>query len=83
MFVFMTIHPDGSFDITEEENSLLNMQPYQDCISAFETSENVDGIIRYPDGRITVIAETNLVAIPEIDKIYANLAAKEKVSRSA
>ena len=77
-YVFMTVFPDGRFDIEEEQLDMFHFQQYQDCVMVFEDAkihhENVLGLIRFPDGKINVIKDTGLVSIPEIEKIRNELA---------
>ena len=77
-YVFITIFPDGHFDIEEEELDLFHIQQYQDCVSIFEDAktnhENVIGLVRFQNGEINVIKDTGWVGIPEIEKIRDELA---------
>ncbi|MCM1506039.1 MAG: hypothetical protein NC177_02735 [Ruminococcus flavefaciens] len=76
-YFFMTISPDGSFDITEQEFTLFEQNEYNQCIDIFEiakqNSETIKGIIRDEYGNINIIKDTEWVTIPEIFKIRSEL----------
>ena len=74
----MKVHPDGSFDIQEQEFTLLEMNEYTDCVNVFEDAktkgETVKGIIRDEQGRINIIKDTGIITLPEAEEIKALLA---------
>lgn len=75
-FYFMTIHPNGSFNITETKNDLFTMDQYSELVNIFEEgkirSQNIKGVIKTGDS-IGVIKDTGWVTIPEIFKIKKEL----------
>lgn len=77
-YFFMNIRPDGSFDIKEQELTLFEYNEYTELTEVFEEaktkSENVKGIIRFGDGRINAIKDTDLFTIPEIEALGNRLA---------
>lgn len=72
-YFFITVNPDGSFDITEQEFTLFEMSEYTEMVEIFEQgrmdSETVKGVIRFADGSINVIKDAGLFTIPEISEI--------------
>lgn len=76
-YVFLSVFPDGRFEITEEEFNLFHMHQYQDCVRIFEDAktnhENVRGIIRLQNGEINIIKDTGLIGIPDIERICHEL----------
>jgi len=76
-YYFMNIHPDGSFDIAEQELTLFELNAYSDCVDIFslakQRSETIKGIIRDAKGNINIIKDTGWVTIPEIFKIHKEL----------
>lgn len=74
---FMTIHPDGTFDISEQIYDPFEPNKYSQCIQIFEeaqnNSEKVRGLIRDTSNNINVIKDTGWFTIPEIDRIKAEL----------
>ena len=77
-YIFMTIHPDGTFNISEQTLNLFEANKYNQCVEIFEnakiTSEKVHGIIRDASGNINIIKDTGWFTIPEIHSIKAELA---------
>lgn len=71
-FFFMTIHPDGTFLIREQENNLFESDNYNRCIGIF-ADENVRGTIEDGKGNINVIYDTNIRTIPQIFDIAKEL----------
>lgn len=59
---FMTIHPDGTFDISEQIYDPFEPNKYSQCIQIFEeaqnNSEKVRGLIRDTSNNINVIKDT-------------------------
>lgn len=76
-YIFMTIHPDGSFDIFEQTLNLFEFNQYTKCVEIYENakikSEKVMGIIKDSSGNINVIKDTGWFTIPEINKIKKEL----------
>lgn len=77
-YIFMTIHPDGTFNISEQTLNLFEATKYNQCVEIFENakmnSEKVHGIIRDAIGNINIIKDTGWFTIPEIYSIKAELA---------
>lgn len=76
-YIFMTIHPDGTFNISEQTLNLFELNKYNQCVEIFENakinSEKVHGIIRDALGNINIIKDTGWFTIPEIQNIKAEL----------
>lgn len=70
-FYFMTISPDGCFEVEEKENLLFDQDEYQDCIDIFDR-DDVVGVVKKGDD-INVIHNTKLRTIPEIELIKDRL----------
>ena len=72
-YFFMKIHPEGSFDIKEQEFTLFEMNEYTDCVNIFEDAktkgETVKGIIRDAHGKINIIKDTGIITLPEAKEI--------------
>lgn len=77
-YIFMTIHPDGTFNISEETLNLFEANKYNQCVEIFENAKmnsvKVHGIIRDALGNINIIKDTGWFTIPEIYSIKAELA---------
>lgn len=77
-YIFMTIHPDGTFNISEQTLNLFEANKYNQCVEIFENakmnSAKVHGIIRDALGNINIIKDTEWFTIPEIYSIKAELA---------
>ena len=77
-YVFMTIHPDGTFNFSKQTLNLFEANKYNQCVEVFENakinSEKVHGIIRDASGNINIIKDTGWFTIPEIHSIKAELA---------
>ena len=77
-YVFMTIHPNGTFNISEQTFGLFKTTKYDQCVEIFENAkmnfEKVHGIIRDASGNINIIKDTGWFTIPEIYSIKAELA---------
>lgn len=77
-YFIMTVSPDGTFEMREQEMTLFEMNEYTEMIEIFEQartdSEMVKGVIRFSDGSMNVIKDTGLFTIPEIDTIGSLLA---------
>ncbi|MBQ5563176.1 MAG: hypothetical protein IIT39_07305, partial [Clostridia bacterium] len=78
-YFFMDIHPDGSFDITEQKIDLLSPSIYRACIDIFRSQNSskgnteIEGIVMDSKGNINIIKDTQWVTIPEIFKIRCEL----------
>ena len=74
-FLFMKIHPDGTFSMHTEEYDPFSSSEYQDCMMAYEDvpESEVDGIIQYEDHQIDLIVETDEYPIPEIQGLRHEL----------
>ena len=76
-YFFMTVHPDGSFDIKEQTLNLFEQGEYDDCVAIFEeekrSDERVRGIVRDDHRAINVIRDTGWYTIPQIEQIQAEL----------
>lgn len=72
-YFFITVNPDGSFDIKEQELTLFEMNEYTEMVEIFEQgrtdSETVKGVIRFADGSVNVIKDAGLYTVPEIKDI--------------
>ena len=77
-YIFMTIHPNGTFNISEQTLNLFEANKYNQCVEIFENakinSEKVHGIIRDALGNINIIKDTGWFTIPEIHSIKSELA---------
>lgn len=77
-YIFMRIHPDGTFDISEQTFDLFEFSRYNQCVEIFEgakiNAEKVKGIVRDARGNINIIKDTGWFTIPEIHSIKAELA---------
>ena len=69
-YIFMTIHPDGTFNISEQTLNLFEANKYNQCVEIFENAKmnsvKVHGIIRDALGNINIIKDTEWFTIPEI-----------------
>ncbi len=76
-YIFMTVHPDGTFNISEQTLNLFDANRYSQCIEIFENakinSEKIHGIIRDASGSINIIKDTGWFTIPEINRIKTEL----------
>lgn len=72
-YFFMTVHADGTFEISEKEFDLFEMNEYSECIEIFENakiqSESIKGIIKNSSGDINIIKDTGLITLPETREI--------------
>lgn len=72
-YFFMTVNPDGTFEMKEQELTLFEMNEYTEMVEIFEQgrtdSECVKGVIRYADGSINVIRDSGLMTVPNIEEI--------------
>lgn len=85
-YFFMTIHPDGSFDIKEQTLNFFEQGEYDDCVGIFEDEtksiEKVRGIIRDASGEKNIIRDTGWYTIPQIDQIQKELSSGNTYLRS-
>lgn len=76
-YIFMTIHPDGTFNISEQTLDLFDATQYHQCVEIFENakinSEKIHGIIRDSSNHVNIIKDTGWFTIPEIHNIKAEL----------
>ncbi len=76
-YYFMSIHPDGNFDISEQTLNLFETNQYNQCVEIFENakinSEIIHGIIRDKDGNVNIIKDTGWFTIPEIFALKGEL----------
>lgn len=72
-YFFITVNPNGSFELKEQELTLFEMNEYTEMVEIFEQgrtdSEAVKGVIRFADGSVNVIKDTRLYTVPEIKDI--------------
>ena len=77
-YIFMAIHSDGTFNISEQTLNLFEANKYNQCVEIFENAKmnsvKVHGIIRDALGNINIIKDTEWFTIPEIYSIKAELA---------
>ena len=85
-YFFMKVHPDGFFDIQEQEFTLFEMNEYTDCVNIFEDAKTkgktVKGLIRDSQGRINNIKDTGIITLPEAEEIKNLLAFGDTKLRS-
>lgn len=85
-YFFMTVHPDGVFDIKEEFNDLFSQSYCSSCMEIFDKAdiakENVKGVVMDADGNINVIKDTEWITIPEIIGIKKELESGNNKLRS-
>jgi len=76
-YFFMTVHPDGTFDVKEEFSDLFSQSRFASCMEIFDKAdmakENVKGIVMDACGNINVIKDTGWITIPEIIGIKKEL----------
>lgn len=76
-YFFMTIQPDGTFEIAEQKLTFFEVNEYNDCINIFESanqnSEVIKGIICDKESNINIIKDTQWVTIPEVFKVREEL----------
>ncbi|OGO76484.1 MAG: hypothetical protein A2Y23_01850 [Clostridiales bacterium GWB2_37_7] len=72
-YYFMTIHPDGTFEIKSMVRDLFNMTDYDKLMDYFGHNDgtkgvyhNVLGLIRDWIGNINLIRDTNQITLPEV-----------------
>ena len=72
-YFFMTIHPDGSFDIQEMQRDLFSMNEYDAYMDYFSADEEyasgnysgVLGLIKDAKGNINLIKDTSVFSLPD------------------
>ena len=69
----MTIHPDGTFTISEKILNLFEINEFNIYLNIFESNKNVKGVIKNSKGYINIIENTNMFTIPETSKIKNEL----------
>lgn len=79
-YYFMTVRQDGSFYITEQENTIFEQSEFQDCMEIFRNSDVVGTVKRGED--INVIYNTRLRTLPEINFIRERLKSGDNKLRS-
>ena len=76
-YIFMTVHPDGSFKIKECELDLFSSEYYQRYVAIYEEARNknelIRGIIGDDKGNTNVIYDTDCYTIPELFEIKKEL----------
>ena len=76
-YFFMTVHPDGTFEINEQVNDLFSQSLYSACMEIFDKAEsvkeNVKGVVMDAKGNINVVKDTGWITIPEILAIKKEL----------
>lgn len=84
-YFFMTVHPDGSFQMSEQELNLFDINEYSECVNIFEDartkSEVVKGIIKDERGDINIIKDAGLITLPEALEIKKLLIAGDNKLR--
>ncbi len=85
-YFFMTVHPDGSFEINEQVNDLFSQSRYSACMEIFDKAEsvkeNVKGVVMDSDGNINIIKDSGWITIPEIFAIKKELESGNNKLRS-
>ena len=73
-FFFMTIHPNGTFDLEELPLNLFNADKFNDCMEIFDNDEDgiVCGIIQHGES-VNIIQETELRTLPDMFEVEAQL----------
>jgi len=75
-YYFMTIHPDGGFDIQKMKRDLFNMTEYDSYMDYFgiyddKTGNHRDviGLIKDSKGNINIIKDTDMFTFPNFDEV--------------
>lgn len=89
-YYFMTIHPDGTFEIKAMERNLFTMteyDKYMDCFGLNQENKNdfrgVIGLIKDADGNINLIKDTNVYSMPNytaMGDVLKNVASEGRFS---
>ena len=82
-FYYMTIHPDGTFDLLKSEAGLKRDHPLYRLQQALRISDSftLKGSVQFGNEDINMISDTKMFTIPEIDLLHEKLkeaAANEK-----
>jgi len=84
-YFFMCIHPDGSFEIKEQESNLFKNDEYNRLADIFLDMYNlgkpIRGIVEDDKGQINVIRDDEYFTIPNIWKIENDLKSNHKIPR--
>lgn len=71
-YYFMTIHPDGTFEIQKMKRDLFNMTEYDSYMDYFSVDDDasgdyygVIGLIKDSNGNINLIKDTNMYTLPD------------------
>lgn len=72
-YFFMTVHPDGTFDIEEKEYTFMEMDTYTELEEIFENNPSVVGIVKLNNGHTNIIKQTGMFTVPEIFAIKEQL----------
>jgi len=89
-YIFMDIEPDGSFKIAPLNHNLFSQNEYSKCIEIFDKvhsekrnrTEPAKGIIKDSQGNINIIRDTELITLPEFQKIKEKLDSGDNKIRS-
>lgn len=83
-YFFLSVHPDGAIEFSEEKlDSLFTLSEYTECAEIFNLHKDVAGVIRYDDGCINLIRDTNWFTIPELDQIKNELKSGNSALRNS
>lgn len=89
-YYFMTIHPDGTFEIEALERNLFTMTEYDKYMDYFGLNEEnkndyrgVIGLFKDADGNINLIKDTNVYSMPDytaMGDVLKNVASEGRFS---
>lgn len=65
---FMTIHPNGGFEISGMERNLFNYSAFDELMDYFD-DVNVMGVVQNADGARNLIRKTALYSVPEFERV--------------
>lgn len=85
-YFFMTINPDGTFSLSEQQMDLFSYNEYSSCVEIFDNDKQIKGIIKFSDDDILAIRDTDMFTIPEMQELHneltsGNTALRNKDSR--
>lgn len=85
-YFFMTIKPDGKFEIAESNDNLFVASQYNELSNVFNENDDCVSIINDDQGNTNIINETSYITIPEMEAIKAQLdegnnKLRDKISR--
>ena len=85
-YFFMTISPDGTFLLSEQQLDLFSYNDYSSCVEIFNDDKQVQGIIKFSEHDILAIRNTDMFTIPEMHELHneltsGNTALRNKESR--